>query len=226
MSASSETVLQLRQLLAERFGPRIAPSEGTFATGLPVLDDIGVPGASLTEVVSTVESGPGGSLLLYGLLHAVIDRGQNVILIDGREAFAPKGLPASDLPRLLWTRCRNAGEAIKAADLAIRDGNMPLVVVLLTVNPLAELRKIPATAWHRLQMLAEKASVAVMVFSPQAQVGCARLRVSVGGAFPLEKLHSVTRDQLLPLLSLQIERRKALNERRFDEEEICRPVCA
>ena len=225
MSAQSETVLHLRQLLAERFGPKLAPSEDTFATGLPVLDDIGVPGAGLTEVVSTVASGPGGSLLLYGLLHAVIGRGQNVMLIDGRSAFAPKDLPASDLPRLLWTQCRNAAEAIKAADLAIRDGNMPLVVVLLTVNPPAELGRIPATAWHRLQMLAEKAAVAVIVFSPQAQVGCARLRVSVGGAFPLEKLHSVTRARLLPLLSLQVERRKALNERRHDEE-VCRPACA
>ena len=123
----------------------------------------------MTEVVC---SGPGGALLLYGLLHAALGI-ERVVLIDGKDSFAPKGLPPADLSRLLWTRCHHAGEAIKAADLTIRDGNIPLVVLLLTLNAVVELRKIPATAWHRLQMLAEKSAVTVLVFSPYAQVGCA-----------------------------------------------------
>ena len=93
-------------------------------------------------------------------------------------------------------RCREAWEAIKAADLAVRDGNVPLVILLLTLNPAGELRRIPATAWHRLQMLAEKSAVTLLVFTPQAQIGCARLRLSVGGAFPLERLH-VCRSELI-----------------------------
>jgi hypothetical protein len=225
MPSSTETVLQLRQLLAERFGSALSPNEGTFVTGLPVLDEIGIPRASLTEIVSTVAAGPGGALLLYGLIHAAMGREQNVMLIDGKQAFAPKGLLASDLRRLLWTRCKNAGEAIKAADLAIRDGNVPLVILLLTVNPPGELRKIPATAWHRLQMLAEKSAVTVLVFSSQAQVGCARLRIAAGGAFPLEKLHAA-REGLFPFLALRVERRKTVGERRYDDEEVCRPACA
>ena len=147
------------------------------------------------------------------------------MLIDGKDAFAPEGLPPAHRKRLLWMRCHNAWETIKAADLAIRDGNVPLVVVLLTLNPVSELRRIPATAWHRLQMLAEKSAVTVFVFSPYAQVGCAKLRVSVHGAFPLAKLHRC-REQLLPALQIQVERRRVSRERRWEDEEICRPACA
>jgi hypothetical protein len=221
MAATSDKVLQLRQLLADRFGREVLPAEEAYRTGLPALDAAGIPRAALTEVVC---SGPGGALLLYGLLAAALGL-ERVVLIDGKDSFAPKGLPAADLERLLWTRCHHAWEAIKAADLTIRDGNIPLVVLLLTLNAATELRKIPATAWHRLQMLAEKSAVTVLVFSPHAQVGCARLRVSVNGAFPLTKLHCC-RSELMPALHLQVERRRMSREGRCEDEEIRRSVRA
>ena len=218
-------VLHLRQLLADRFGAPDWPQDVAYSTGLPAVDEIGIPRNTLTEIVSSTASGPGAALLLYGLLHAAIQKGEQVILIDGKDAFAPKGLPGADLKRLLWTRCREAWEAIKAADLAIRDGNIPLVILLLTLNPLGELRRIPATAWHRLQMLAEKSAVTVLIFSPHAQVGCARLRLSVSGAFPLTKLHRC-RTELLGSLSLHVERRRMGRERRDEDEDLRRPACA
>jgi hypothetical protein len=221
MAATSDKVLQLRQLLADRFGRGLLPPEEVYCTGLRILDEVEIPRGAVTEVVC---SGPGGALLLYGLLHATLQK-ERVVLVDGKDSFAPKGLPPGDLNRLLWNRCRNAGEAIKAADLAVRDGNLPLVILLLTLNPPSELRKIPATGWHRLQMLAEKSAVTVLVFSPQAQVGCARLRVSVGGSFPLKKLHRC-RSELLPSLNLQVERRRMNRERRCEDEEIRRSACA
>ena len=225
MASSSDKVLHLRQLLAERFRPASLPREEAYSTGLAALDEAGVPQAAITEIVSSVASGPGGSLLLFGLLHAAIGKGERIILIDGKDAFAPKSLPCADLKRLLWTRCHDAWEAIKAADLAIRDGNFPLVILLLTLNPAAELRRIPAAVWHRLHMLAEKSAVTVLVFSPHAQVGCARLRVAVGGTFPLARLHRC-RAELLPALHLQVERRRMSRERRCDDEDLRRSACA
>jgi hypothetical protein len=124
---------------------------------------------------------------------------------------------------LLWVRCRTAAEAIKAADLAVRDGNVPLVLLLLTLNPASELRRIPATAWHRLQMLAEKSAVTLLIFTPQAQVGCASLRLSVSGAFPLEALQQCRRD-LLPSLRVNLERRRRNLER--NDDDLRRPACA
>jgi hypothetical protein len=224
MATSSDTVVRLRQLLADRFGSTALPSDETFVTGLAVLDETGVPRSALTEIVSSAVSRPGGSLLLYGLLHSAIKRGERIILIDGKGAFRPKGLPQADLNRLLWMRCNEAAEAIKAADLAVRDGNLPLIILLLTLNPLRELRRIPATAWHRLQMLAEKSATTLLVFTPDSQIGCARLRLSVSGSFPLDRLH-VCRDELLPSLQVQVERRR-MGEGRRSSEELRRSACA
>jgi len=225
MASSSEKVFQLRQLLADRFGHAETQADEIYRTGLIPLDEAGIPRSSLTEIVSSATSGPGGTLLLFALLHAAIQKGERVILIDGKDAFSPKGLPAADRKRLLWIRCHDAWETIKAADLAVRDGNVPLVILLLTLNPVTELRRIPATVWHRLQVLSEKSAVTVLVFSPLAQVGCARLRLSVGGAFPLDKLHQ-NRARLIPDLTLRVERRRMSHERRWEDEEIRRPACA
>ena len=225
MASPSEKIIELRQLLADRFGHTSLPVEESFTTGLPALDEVGIPRSALTEIVSIISSGPGGALLLYGLLHSTIRQGERVVLIDGKDAFAPKGLPVADRKRLLWLRCHDAWETLKVADLTIRDGNVPLVVVLLSLNPLSELKRIPANVWHRLQMLAEKSAVTVLVFTPSAQVGCARLRISVGGAFPLARLHH-NRARLLPDLSLNVERRRIGRERRWEDEKLRRPVCA
>ncbi len=223
MSAPADKILFLRQLLAERFGTTQLAPEDVFPTGLPALDDIGVPRRAVTEIVAaSMASSPGGTLLLYGLLHAMAQRGERLILVDGRDAFAPKGLPQAELDRLLWVRCRTAAEVIKSADLIIRDGNIPLVVLLLMLNPASELRRLPPNVWHRLQMLAEKSGAAVLAFTPHDLVGCARLRISVRGSFPLERLH-VSRSELLPGLVLQVERRRI--ERRRDED-VRRAACA
>jgi hypothetical protein len=223
VSTAADKILVLRQLLAERFGAPQLASEDVFPTGFAALDEIGVPRRALTEVVAaSASTSPGGTLLLYGLLHAMAQRGERLILVDGRDTFAPKGLPQAELNRLLWVRCRTAAEVIKSADLIIRDGNIPLVVLLLMLNPAAELRRIPPNAWHRLQMLAEKSGAAVLAFTPHDLVGCARLRISVRGSFPLERLH-VRRSELLRGLVLQVERRRIGKER---DEELRRAACA
>jgi len=221
--ATSEKIIQLKQLLAERFGSQSLPDEEKIhMTGLASVDEIGIVQATVTEIVSS-GSRPGGVLLLYGLLHSAIREGSRIILIDGTDSFAPKGLPSDDLGRILWVKCANSTEALKSADLTIRDGNVPLVILWLTLNPLSELKRIPSTAWHRLQMLAEKAATTVLIFSPHPQVGCARLRLSVGGDFPLSKLHA-NRSELLPCVRLTVERWRI--ERRCHDETLRRSVRA
>jgi hypothetical protein len=224
MAETSEKVLQLRQLLAERFGSRAPVEEAVYVTGLPAFDEVGLCQGAVTEVVSSPEA-PGASLLLYGLLHTIALRGERAAIIDGTTAFQPRNLPQSDLQRVLWTRCRNAKEALQAVDLAARDGNFPLVVLLLTLNSTTELRRIPGTTWHRLQMLAEKSAATILVFTPYPQIGSASLRLSVNGDFPLTKLHT-SRSELLPELRLHVERRRIGQQRRFNDEILCRPLCA
>lgn len=222
MASTSDKVLQLRQELADRFGQAAFSAEEVYPTGLSTLDAIGIPIAALTEIVSSANSGAGGALLLHGLLHVLAQRSERVALVDGKDAFQPKGLPQGDLARLLWTRCHTAKEALQAVDLVARDGNFPLIVLLLNLHSAAELRRIPSTAWHRLQMLVEKSATTLLVLTPFPQVGCARLRLSVGVDFPLGKLHRC-RAELLPGLRVNVERRRI--ERRQDED-LRRPLCA
>ena len=223
MTSASEKVLELKKLLAERFGHSEQRPEETYFSGFNALDEIGIPRGTLTEIVSSPASGPGGALLLFGLLRAISQRSERVIIVDGKDAFEPKGLRQGELQRLLWTRCRNAKEALQAVDLAARDGNFPLIIFLLTLNPPSELKRIPSTAWHRLQMLVEKSAATLLIFTPSAQVGCARLRLSVGGDFPLSQLHRRRADLVLTL-SLHVERRRI--ERRIEDEELRRSACA
>ena len=91
MATASEKVIQLRQLLAERFEQAGLTKEEGYATGLALLDECRVPRSALTEIVAAPTLGPCGALLLYGLLHAAIQKGERIVLIDGASAFAPKG---------------------------------------------------------------------------------------------------------------------------------------
>ena len=109
-------------------------------------------------------------------------------LIDGRDSFDPCGLDNDFLRCLLWIRCSKASEAIKAADLLLRDGNFPFVIVDLVLNSPEELRKIPQTNWYRLQRLVELAPTACLVLTRYEMVGSAKLKLVLENSWNLETL--------------------------------------
>jgi hypothetical protein len=111
-----------------------------------------------------------------------------VALIDGRDSFDPSsgGLGKGCLHHLLWVRCTKALDAIKAADLILRDGNFPLVIVDLVLNPPADLSKIPQTSWYRLQRLVESARTACLVMTRQGMVSSAQLKIVLENSWTLE----------------------------------------
>jgi hypothetical protein len=177
--AACDKVIDLRNLLAERFPHERAPVSTRLVTGLNFLDQAsagGLPKGGITELISPQISA--GSASLISVLLQAAQRDQYFLaLIDGRDSFDPQPLGNSCLRHLLWVRCSKAFEAIKAADLLLRDGNFPLVIVDLVLNPANELRKIPQTSWYRLQRLAEPASTAFLVLSRQSMVGSAQLKL-------------------------------------------------
>lgn len=181
MTASGK-IVDLRNLLAERFPHAAAPTAALLTTGLPFLDQVidgGLPKSAITELISPQVSA-GSASLIHRLLQAARRDRYFLALIDGRDSFDPSalgGLGNSSLRHLLWVRCRKAFEAIKAADLLLRDGNFPLVIVDLVLNNLEELCKIPQTSWYRLQRLVETGSTACLVLSRQSMVSSARLKI-------------------------------------------------
>jgi hypothetical protein len=188
--APSSKIIDLRKLLAERFPHAPATAATRLVTGFPFLDESiggGLPRGAISEFISPRTSA-GSASLIHGLLHAAHRDNYFVALIDGRDSFDPCGLNNTSLRHLLWVRCSKASEAIKAADLLLRDANFPLVIVDLVLNAPEELRKIPQTNWYRLQRLVELAPTACLFFTPCQMVGSAQLKLVLESSWDLENL--------------------------------------
>src|SRR6266496_4722531 len=148
--AASGKIVDLRKLLAERFPAPPFPAATRLVTGLSFVDQTiggGLPKGAITELISPQISA-GSASFVQALLQAAHRDRYFLALIDGRDSFDPSALSELDnarLRNLLWVRCSKALEALKAADLLLRDGNFPLVIIDLVLNPPEELRKIPQT---------------------------------------------------------------------------------
>jgi hypothetical protein len=188
--AASAKIIDLRKLLAERFPHPAVMTATRLFTGLPFLDQPtggGLPRGALTELISPRTS-TGSASLIYAFIHGAYRDSYFVALIDGRDSFDPCGLNNDFLRCLLWIRCSKASEAIKAADLLLRDGNFPLVVIDLGLNSPEELRKIPQTNWYRLQRLVELVPTACLVLTRYEMVGSAQLKLVLENSWNLETL--------------------------------------
>src|SRR5713101_1320797 len=186
--ALAGSVLDLRKLLIERFPHAPAAAATQLVTGLAFLDEAiggGLPIGAITELISPQVSAGSASLI-----HALLETAQRdcyfLALIDGRDSFDPQPLGNACLRHLFWVRCTKALEAIKAADLLLRDGNFPLVIVDLVLNPPEELRKIPQTSWYRLQRLVEPTSAVCLVLTRHSMVSSAQLKIVLENSWTLE----------------------------------------
>ncbi len=186
-------IVQLRQLLAERF-PHLRLSFDPHSplpvcpSGLAHLDRAlrgGFASSALTEIIAD-QPASGSSLLVISLLRQAALNHQFVALIDGTDSFDPCPIEPALLSHLLWVRCRNAEEALKAADLVLRDRNLPLAILDLQMNPLAQLRKIPATVWYRWQRIVEHHATTLLVLSPKPIVAGAHAKVFLQTRFNLD----------------------------------------
>ena len=203
---AARQIVDLRRLLAERFPHPPAPTRTHLNTGLDLLDHTlggGLPKSAITELISPARSvmrsisggrsiagGPrpsaGSATLIQRLLQTARREGYFVALIDGCDSFDPQSHTC--LRHLLWARCTKALEAIKAADLLLRDGNFPLVILDLVFNADAELRKIPQTSWYRLQRLVENTSSACLVLNRPGLVSSAQIKIVLENSWSLTSL--------------------------------------
>src|SRR5207237_10446419 len=188
--AAGAKIIDLRNLLAERFPHPSCTTARRLITGLRFLEESiggGLPGGAITEVIRPGTSA-GSASLIRALVHCAYRDNYFLALIDGRDSFDPCGLDNAWLQHLLWVRCSKASEAVKAADLLLRDGNFPLVIVDLVLNAPEELRKIPQTNWYRLQRLVELAPAACLVLTRYAMVASAQLKLVLENSWNLETL--------------------------------------
>ena len=203
--AADSKILNLRNLLAERFPQVPAAPQGRLTTGIAPLDEAtggGLAKGAITELTSR-EASAGSALLICALLQAAHEERRFLALIDGRDSFDPQPLGNARLRHLLWVRCRKALDAVKAADLLLRDGNFPLLILDLVLNPMEELRKIPQTSWYRLQRLAEPIPTAFLVLTRRSMISSAQLKLELESSWTLSDLQ---RDDCLGRLKFQVQR--------------------
>lgn len=176
-------ITELRALLAEKFPQQTVRASGVLSvateTGLPELRR-GV----VTEVSGSIGS---GALFLETLIASAQAAGTLVALVDGSGGFDPAQMGLR-LARLLWVLCKDASTAIKAADLLLRDGNLPLVVLDLQMNPAKDLRRIPATTWYRFQRIIEPSSATFVVLTARPMVSSAAERFALHNHWTLSAM--------------------------------------
>lgn len=203
--AANAKLLDLRNLLAERFPSSPLAATARLRTGQSLIDSVlgdGLPKGAITEISSPPPSA-GSASLIAGLVRAAQEARSFVALIDGRDSFDPEPLGQVCLRHLLWVRCHQAMEAVKAADLLLRDGNFPLVLLDLVLNMPNELEKIPQTSWYRLQRLVEPTSTAFLVLSRRSLVASARLKVVLENRWTLSTFEQ---EDALSLARFEVQR--------------------
>jgi hypothetical protein len=201
----ARSIVDLRKLLAERFPHPSLPAISLLQTGLPFLDQItdgGLPESAITELITPKRSA-GSASLIHALLRSAQNNQHFIALIDGSDSFDPGSTDNSALRHLLWVRCRKAFDAVKAADLLLRDGNFPLVIVDLVLNTAEELRKIPPTSWYRLQRLVEAVPTACLIINRQSTISSAQLKIVLENSW---KLDALEKENAISDLRFQIQR--------------------
>lgn len=206
MSASA--LEGLRQLLAEKF-PGVAPrAGGVLPTGLEQVDGLegGLRRAALTELCSP--SGA-GALFINAMLRAVCRARCFAALVDVARSFEPPASSPEALGHLLVVFCQGAMQGVQATDLLLRDGNLSLVMLDLQRAPARDLQRIPASAWHRLQRLAEQTAAAIVVLTPRPMVEAAQVRIASDHRWTLADQRRRQRD-LLATAPWQVYPRRTL----------------
>lgn len=199
----AKNIVELRALLAERFpGLRTRvdePRPGAHqlhASGLPQIDQPlhgGFPKGALSEII-VAQPNSGSSTLLRALLEHAAGLRQIAALIDSTDSFNATQCGENVLARLLWIRCHSVVEAIRSADLVLRDSNFPLVLLDLKAGPENQLRKISAATWYRFQRLVEVTGATCLIFTPRRMVAPAQTRISLRSCFSLAALEQAPDD--------------------------------
>jgi len=205
--AAPQRIIDLRKLLAERFQHPPIVSGGQI--NVPLLQPTLEPGlrkGAITEIISANPSA-GSALLIHHLLEIAQRDGFFLALIDGHDSFDVQSVETARLQHLLWIRCEKTNQAIKASDFLLRDGNFPLVILDLVLNPGDELRRIPATSWYRLQRLVEPTPTAFVVMSRHNLVASARTKVILENQWSLSDF---SRDNRNARLHFKVQRSQSI----------------
>lgn len=196
----------LRDLLQQKYPEADPRPAGVLPTGW---EDLDRAGGGLAQGVVTELVGPtSAGTLFVELMLGVLSRQRCFgALVEAGNSFNPQDANAGALRRLLWVRSPNVMMAVKAVDLLLRDGNLRVLLLDLQTVPARELRRIPASTWHRFQRLVEASDMALVVLNVEPTIEAARVRIAIRQRWKLESMRR-RRQHLLRQLSAQVFERR------------------
>jgi recombination protein RecA len=186
MAASSLATLRskieedLRGRVASPFAYRDRNTFELVSTGIPEMDALvgGLPRGAMTEICGAASSGR-TSFLLSALGLRTAD-GEVCALVDARDSFDPLTGNAAGiaLNKLLWVRCQNIDQALRATDLLIQAGGFGMVAVDLSDVPTRTVRQVPLNAWFRFRRAVEDTPTILLLLEQESNAKtCASLVV-------------------------------------------------
>jgi recombination protein RecA len=174
--------LQIESVLAGRHASPFQypdrPMVETVPAGIPPLDILtgGLPRGSLTEVYGPPCSGK--TSFLVSTLASRTAASEVCALVDARDAFDPHSAETVGvrLDQLVWVRCRNADQALRATDLLIQGGGFGLIALDLSDTPPHVVRSVPLPVWFRFRRAVEYTPTILLLLDQESNAkSCASL---------------------------------------------------
>jgi recombination protein RecA len=174
----SKIELDLRGRVAAPFTYRDRNVFDLVSSGIPEIDSCigGLPRGAITEIYGPPCSGR-TSLLVSALASRTTD-GEVCALVDARDSFDPGTASAAgvELNQLLWVRCRNIDQALRATDLLIQGSGFGLVAIDLGDVAPKTVRQVPLNAWFRFRRAVEDSPTILMLVEQESNAKtCASL---------------------------------------------------
>src|SRR5271154_6336700 len=187
-SRSAALRLQVETALAGRV---VAPLEcrdrsvvEVASTGIAEIDELtgGLPRGCLTEIFGG--AGSGRTSLLLAALAARTREGEVCALVDGRDAFDPAAALSAgvNLRQLLWVRCKNIEQALRATDLLIQGGGFGLIALDLSDVAQRVVRQVQLNVWFRFRRAVEGTATILFLLGQKSHAKtCASLVLRMEG---------------------------------------------
>jgi hypothetical protein len=170
--------------IAAPFACRDRRVADTVSCGIPEIDQLtgGLPRGGLTEICGPPCSGR--TSVLLAALAARTAQGESCALVDGRDGFDPQAAEAAgvQLGQLLWVRCRDIEQALRATDLLLRGGGFGLIAVDLADIEPKTVRGVPLNAWFRFRRAVEDTPSILLLLEQESNAKtCASLVLRLEG---------------------------------------------
>ena len=155
----------------------------TVSAGIPTVDSLagGLPRGGLTEICGPPCSGR--TSLLLSALASRTAQAEVCALVDGRDGFDPHAAEAAgvELKQLLWVRCRNIDQALRATDLLLQGRGFGLIAVDLSDIPAETIRHVPLNVWFRFRRAVEDSPTVLLLLEQESNAKtCASLVLRLG----------------------------------------------